>query len=179
MGLADWIKKWFWGRRSAAEFVPFLDVSGRVIQIPSSAVGPGMIPVRLQGSEETVWAMTEHPTASSELRHPPFDEQVRSYIRNIHETFAEHRPLSFDEWEIGFRQDANAWQEIALWSHAAEVYRVFGEKDLSPERRKEVYRVIVSCLAATPDTIWKILELKVLNHRETKRIVRRVYGKYA
>jgi hypothetical protein len=179
MGLANWMEGLFRGRRSAPETVLFLDVSGRITQIPFSAVGPGMIPVRLQGREETVWAMTEHLTASSELRHPPFHEQVRSYIRNIQETFAEHRPLSFYEWEIGFRQDANAWQEIALWSHAADVYRAFGEKDLSPERRKEVYRVIVSCLAATPDTVWKILELKVLNRREAQRIVRRVYGKYA
>jgi|SRR5271168_1779631 len=179
MGLGDWIKGWLSGRRSATETVPFLDVSGRIIQIPSAAVGPGMIPVRVPGRKEHVWAVTESLTASTELRHPPFNEHVRSYIHKIQETFAEHRPLSFDEWEIGFRQDLNAWQEIAYWSHAADVYKAFSEEEVSPERRKEVYRVIVSCLSATPDTVWEILALKVLNRREAKRIVRRVYGRYA
>jgi hypothetical protein len=84
MGLADWMKGWLSGRRSAAEFVPFLDVSGRMIQIPSSEVRPGMIQLRLQGREEKVWAMPEQLEAG-DVRHSPFDEQVRSYIRNIRE----------------------------------------------------------------------------------------------
>jgi hypothetical protein len=116
---------------------------------------------------------------AGDVRHPPLDEQVRTYIRNIREAFVEHRPLSFEEWEVGFRRDANLPQEIAIWSHAADVYRAFGEKEVAPEGREDIYRVIVTSLAATPDTVWQILELKVLNRREAERIVRRVYGKRA
>jgi hypothetical protein len=176
--LAEWMRRWFRGGRSTAKSVPFLDVSGRIIQIPSSELRPGMIQVRCQGTNETVWAFPAQFNPS-EVRHPPFEEDVLAYIRDIRETFLEHRPMSLDEWEDGFRRDANPLQEIAIWSHAADVYRAFGTKDTSPERRKDIYRIIVTCLATTPDTVWQTLELKVLSRREATRIVRQVYGKHA
>jgi hypothetical protein len=179
MTVVDRIREWFRGGRSSAEWIPFLDVSGRIIQIPASAVRPGMIQVRVGAREELVWTLAENLEESKEVRHPPFDEDVRKYIRDIRETFLEHRPISFDEWEDGFRRDKNALQEIAIWSHAAGVYRVFGANDVSPERRKEVYRVIVTCLSATPHAVWQVLDLKVLSRREAQRIVRRFYGKHA
>jgi hypothetical protein len=44
--------------------VPFLDVEGRrVVRIPASELRPGAIQVRLQGSDEVVWALPE------QLRH--------------------------------------------------------------------------------------------------------------
>lgn len=179
MGLGDQIKRWFRGGRSDTRWVPFLDVSGRIIQVPSAAVRPGMIRVRRRGGEETVWALPEVFIESGEVRHPPFDEHVRSYICHIRETFLEHRPLSLDEWEDGFHRDANPLQEITIWSHAAEVYRALGAEDTSPARRKDVYRIIVTCLVASPDTVWQVLELGHLNRREAKRVVRRVYGKHS
>jgi hypothetical protein len=52
---------------------------------------------------------------ASELRH----------VRQIQAAFAEHRQLTFEEWEEGFRRDANPEREIAIWSHAADVYITF------------------------------------------------------
>jgi hypothetical protein len=51
-----------------------------------------------------------------EIRHPPFDEELRAYIRDIQAAFAEHRDLSFEEWEDGFRRDAHREREIAGFS---------------------------------------------------------------
>ena len=177
--LAEWLRRCFRGGRSTTKWVPFLDVSGRIFQIPSSQLRPGMIRVRRQGTNETVWAFPAQFDDASEVRHPPFDEGVLSYIRDIRETFLEHHHMSLDEWEDGFRRDTNPLPEIANCSHAADVYRTFGTKDISPERRKDIYRIIVTCLVTTPDTVWQTLELKVLSRREATRIVRQIYGKYA
>ncbi len=178
MRFGDWLKRLFGGRRPATEMVPFLDASGRVLQIPLSELQPGMVQMRIKGREGLVWVRADHLKPGSEIRHPPFDEGARAYIRRIQEAFAEQHPLSFEEWEDGFRRDANPEEEIAIWSHAANVYRAFADNEVSPERRKDIYRVIVTCLTASPDTVWRVLKPEVLNRPEAEEVVKRVYGKH-
>jgi len=81
--------------------------------------------------------------------------------------------LSFEEWEDGFRRDANAEEEIAIWSYAADVYRAFADNEVSPERRRDIYRVIVTCLTASPDTVWRVLKLEVLSRPKPRATLRR------
>jgi hypothetical protein len=177
MGLGDWLKRWFGGR--STEMVRFFDVEGgRVVQIPASELRPGTVQARVQGIEGLVWLLPDQ-LKEGEVQHPPFDEDVRAYVRQIQEAFAEHRPLSFAEWEDGFRRDAEPAREIALWSHAADVYRAFAGTEPSAERRKDVYRCIVACLTAGPDTVWHVLEPAVLSRAEAEQVIHRFYGKSA
>ena len=125
------------GGHPTPEMVPLLDASGRILQIPLSKLQPGMIQMRIMGREGLVWARPEH-LKMGDIRHPAFDEGARAYIRSIQEAFAEHRPLSFEEWEDGFRRDTRPEEEIAIWSYAADVYRAFADNELSAERRKDV-----------------------------------------
>ena len=60
-----------------------------------------------------------------------------------------------------------------------EKYSREPDNELSPERRKDFYRVIVTCLTASPDTVWRVLELEVLSRPEAEQVVKRVYGKHA
>lgn len=123
--------------------VPFLDAeSGRIVRIPASVLRPGAIQIRLEPSGEVVWALPEQ-LQMEEIRHPEFDENIWEYIRQIHDTFAEHRPLSFEEWEDGFRRDADPAREIAIWSHAADIYNAFTSDEPNADRREDVYRCIV------------------------------------
>ena len=157
--------------------VPFLDVeAGRVVHIPVSELLPGAIQVRLQPTGEVVWALSEQ-LRQGEVQHPEFDEGVRDYIRHIQAAFAEHRPLSFEEWEDGFRRDANPEREIALWSHAADLYTAFAASQSSPDRRRDVYRCIVTCMATGPDTVWHVLRPEVLNRAEAEQVVNRFFGR--
>ena len=111
------------------------------------------------------------------IRHPPLDEEQRGYIREIQEVFAEHRPLSVEEWEEGFRRDLVPEREIAIFSHAAEVYQVFAANEESSERRQEIYRLLVACIVAPPDAIWRVAgELKVLSRAEAERIAKRFHN---
>ena len=71
--------------------------------------------------------------------------------------FAEHRPLSFEEWEDGFRRDANPVQEIAFWLHAADIYAKFTSGETDADRRNDVYRCIVTCMTTGPQAVWQVL----------------------
>ena len=179
MGLGDWLRKTFGGRQPSQEMVPFLDAEvGRVVRIPASELRPGAIQIRLQGSNEVVWALPEQ-LHHGEVKHPEFDEGIRDYIRQIQTAFAEQRPLSFEEWEEGFRRDANPEREIAIWSHAADIYTAFTAAEPSADRRRDVYRCIVTCLTTGPDAVWKVLRPEVLSRAEAEDVVNRFFGKKA
>lgn len=176
MNLFAWIKSLFKTPASSGELVSFYDVpSRRVVRIPPSELRPGCIQVRIQGIEGIVWVEPEQ-LQPGEIRHPPFDEELRSYIRDIHVTFAEHRDISFEEWELGFRRDANPEREIAGFLYAADVYRLFTANEGSPERRREVYRLLIACMTTSPDAVWHVVKLKTLSRPEAERIVHRFYG---
>lgn len=179
MGFVNWLRNTFSGGPLSRSMVPFFDVeAGRVVRIPASELRPGAVQVRLQGTDEVVWALPEQ-LQQGEVKHPEFDEGIRDYIRQIQTTFAEHRPLSFEEWEEGFRRDANPEQEIALWSHAADVYTAFTAKEPAADRRRDVYRCIVTCLTTGPNTVWQVLRPEVLSRTEAEQVVNRFFGKSA
>lgn len=177
MGFGDWLRKLLGGRQPRQEKVPFLDVeAGRVVRIPASELRPGAIQVKLQGTDEIVWALPEQ-LRQSEIRHPEFDEGIRVYIRQIQAAFAEQRPLSFEEWEDGFRRDANPEREIAFWSHAADIYTAFATNEPSADRRHDIYRCIVTCMTTGPDAVWRVLRPEVLSREEAEQVVNRFFGK--
>jgi hypothetical protein len=156
--------------------VPFLDVeAGRVVRIPASELRPGTVQVRLQGSNEVVWALPEQ-LRQGEIKHPEFDEGVRDYIRQIQSAFAEQRPLSFEEWEDGFRRDTTPEREIAIWSHAADIYTTFTADEPTADRRRDVYPCIVTCMTTGPDAVWQVLRPEVLSRAEAEQVVNRFFG---
>jgi len=110
------------------------------------------------------------------LRHPPFEEDVRSYIRDIQAAFAEHRKLSVEDWEDGFRRDAHPEREIAGFSYAADVYRLFTRDEPNAARRSDVYRLLIACMTTSPESVWHVIKLDAVSRPEAERIVRRFYG---
>lgn len=160
------------------ETVPFYDVeSGTLVTIPAEELAPGAIRARVHGIDGIVWLLPDK-IVSSPISHPLFPESERQRIRRIQETFAEHRPLSCDEWEDEFRRDADPAPEIAIWSHAADVYAdsIAGHQ-WSEAERDEVYGVILTCMMASSETIWRVLSLSVLDRKQAEEIIGRVYGR--
>lgn len=177
MGLGDWIRKAFNKQQPAQDTVPFFDVENRrIVRIPASELRSGAIQVQLQGSNEVVWAMPEQ-LRQGEVKHPEFDESIRAYIRQIQAAFAEHRPLTFQEWEEGFRRDSSPEQEIAIWLHAADIFAIFTANETSADRRLDVYRCIVACMSTGPDSVWHVLRPEVLSRGEAEQVVNRFFGK--
>lgn len=178
MGIFSRIKSLFVRRSptAKAELVPLYDVPlRRVVRIPATELRPGCVQARIEGVEGIVWVLPEQ-LEPSPIRHPPFDEEIRTYIRDIHSAFAEHRDISVQEWEDGFRRDANPLREIAGFSYAAEVYRLFTQDDLDAMRRAEVYRLLIACMTTSPDSVWHVVKLNALSRADAERIVRRFYG---
>ena len=163
----------------STDTVPFYDFDvDSVVYIPRDEISPGAIEVQIQGINGLVWVLPEQLQKGS-IKHSRFDEKLHDYIRQIHGAFAEHRDLTLDEWEDDFRRDENPEREIAIWSHAADVYVQFTADEPSFARRLDIYRCIVTCMATRPDSIWSILEPQVLDRAEAQRVVDRFYGKDA
>jgi len=177
MAIFSWIKSLFkQSARAPSNLVPFYDLSShQLVHIPTAELRPGCAQVRIEGIEGVVWVLAEQLQAGP-IRHPPFAEDIRDYIRDIQNAFAEHRNLSFEEWEEGFQRDTHPEQEIAIWSHAADVYRLFTAVEASTERRYEIYRLIGACMTTHKDSVWHVVELNALSRIEAERIVRRFYG---
>ena len=176
MGLFARIKAWFIHRPPADGTVPYYDTAThRVVHIPPSELRPGCIQVRLKDPDEIVWVSAEE-LLQGPITHPPFDEDTRSLIREIHATFAEHRDISLEEWEEGFRRDTNVEREIAYFLYAAEVYRLFTRDEPDAARREDVYRLLMTCMIAPRESIWHVLKLSALTRPEAERIMHRFYG---
>jgi len=179
MGLGNWLKRRFGNGGRPTKMVPFFDVpSGRVVQIPAAELRPGTVQARVDGIDGIVWLLPDE-LQQGPIQHPEFGEDIREYIRQIHTAFAEHRSLSFEEWEEGFRRDTNPEREIAIWSHAADVYTAFADVEPSAERRGDVYRCIVACMTSGPADVWHVLKPEVLSRSEAEQVVNRFFGKSA
>ena len=139
MGIGTWFRRLFGKSPGGQDLVPFYDVhSKRVIRIPKKELAPGCIRARIHGIgiDDPVFVAGDQLHQPGPLIHPPFDEDVRPYIGQIQIAFAEHRRLSVEEWEDGFRRDRNPDQEIALWIHAAMIYST---RVTFPHRRSALF----------------------------------------
>ena len=176
MAFVSWLKSLFGRKKPDDGLVPFYDFEAkRVVRIPAAELREGCVQVKIQGMNEVVWVAAEQ-LQMGPIRHPPFDAEARELIRRIQTAFAEHRDLSLEEWEDGFRRDANVEREIALWMYAGDVYRKFAADESSAERRRDIYRVLVACMTSRPDSVWNVLKPTALSRPEAERIVNRFYG---
>ncbi len=110
-----------------------------------------------------------------DFKHPPFNQSIRVYIEQIQAAFAEHYPISFEEWENGFRRDENAAQQIAVWWYAADVYKEFAGNESSEQRRADIYRCVFCCMTSNRDTIGDIYQPHAISRSEAKRIEDRYF----
>jgi hypothetical protein len=176
VNILAWIKWLFKRPARTGHLVPFYDVPSRkVVHIPPTELRPGCVQVRMQGLDEIVWMLPEQ-LQEGPIWHPPFDEEIRSVICQIRDAFAEHRALTFEGWEDGFRRDTHPDREIAMWSYAADVYLLFAEREQSPERRRDIYQLLVACMTTSPESVWHVVELTALSRHDAEGIVRRFYG---
>ncbi|MEM6473542.1 MAG: hypothetical protein AAF802_28540 [Planctomycetota bacterium] len=176
MGLLTWLKRTF-GNSDASDTVPFYDFdAGKVVRIPRCELSSSAIQVQIRGMDGVVWVLPDKLQQGSH-QHGPFSEEIRGYLRQIQAAFAEHRDLTLEEWEDGFRRDATPEREIALWSHAADIYEQFTDGESSADRRADVYRCIVTCMTTGPDSVWDVLRPQTLERSFAEEVVNRFYGK--
>jgi hypothetical protein len=157
------------------EQIRYYDVDTRqVVMIPFSELSAGAVCATVDGIEGEVW-MLPVSLQGNVFRHPPFDETVRDTIEQIRTAFAEHNPLTLEEWEAWFRREENASHQIAVLLRAAEIYQAFAAMEPSGNRRRDIYRCIVSCMRASQNTVWDIYQPHAIRLADAEAIVSRYF----
>ncbi|MFL1483358.1 hypothetical protein [Marinobacter sp. LN3S78] len=158
-----------------AENVEVIDVeTGDVSTVPSDQIGPGMVRVSYEGKE--YWANSAQ-LQQGEYQHEPFQGEMKARIESIMSNLSEVYPLSYEEWEDGFRRDKNPLNEIIIWEHIISVYQHFANKASSSARKKEIYSVVVTCSYSEPGQVLNQVSLNEITEEQAKEIVRAYYQK--
>ena len=167
----------FWKRSEKRERVRVFDPDTKVVtMIPASELAPGMVRTRMSGQEGEFWVDASKLKPGA-YRHPPFSEEVRGILGNIEETLREVYPLTLEQWEDGFRRDANAEREIAFWLHLSQVYsQTVGERPFSLKYKQDIFRVLVSCLNNPKDKVLTVVALQVMSRQEAEDVMGAFYG---
>lgn len=140
--------------RAARRRVPFYDFQTRTTtMVTVEALRPGAVLVQIQGRPEPVYVDAAQ-LQQGPYRHPRFEGQARAAIQAIAAELADVHPLSFEEWEDGFRRDQDAKSEIATWSRVTTVLRAMTTRlGLDHAARQDCYRVLVACCTGPRETV--------------------------
>lgn len=154
------------------EFVKVYDFETKATTvIPAAELHAGMVRVRLEGSDEIVWADSSQ-LKMGELRHPPFTGAVREMVLYIEQSLADVFPQTYERWEDGFRRDLHVEQEIALWLNLCRCLDSFSAKhDLTSEERQEAFAILVVCMNGTPSTALEAASVHLLDRETAQSLV--------
>ena len=158
-----------------AENVEVINVeTGDVSLVPSDKIGPGMVRISYEGKE--YWADSAQ-LQQNEYQHEPFEGEVKARIENIMVSLSEVYPLSYEEWEDGFRRDQNPINEIIIWERIVSVYQSYTNQTSELAIKRDIYSVVVTCSYSEPAQVLNQISLKSLSEAKAKEIVRAYYQK--
>ena len=161
----------FW-RRPKPELVPYYDIESKVVsRIPKTELAPGSALIRIEGMGESVYVDTAK-LRFSDYKHSHFEGAERTAIEGLVHDLADVIPMSYEQWEDGFRRDRTPGREIAGWVHLAAILNIMSSRfSFSPEKRKECYRVLVACFTGDRSTVLPRSEPKTLTHVEIQTAI--------
>jgi hypothetical protein len=158
---------------SKVEFVKIYDFNTKTVTaIPAAELSPGMIRIRLVGSDEIYWAdPSQLGDAKSRYWHPPFSGELKEKIVFIQRALSDVYFNTLEYWEDGFRQDLHARQEIDSWFRVAMLYSSYVEsRPLSRDEKQEVFSILGGCLNSTREMIFETVTLNLLTRCEAERL---------
>lgn len=159
------------------EMVPFLDSkTGQVTMIPADELAPGAVLVEKQGIGQ-VWIEPDDSIRDAAYQHPPCNEEVRDFFRQIKESLDEVHPMTLEEWEDGFRRDMHPEREIAIWLHIAATYRrCTARRSYSLEQRRDFFNVILACSCNPRKHVLKVARFSAISRQEAEAAMRFFYS---
>ena len=115
------------------------------------------------GRERVEWVNPETIQPGPIRRDVLSDEQM-ARIRTLQATFVEVDGLTVERWVDNFKRDMDPDKELRVWERMAKAYRAYcGGKDLSPEKKKDVFRVVLLRSMATEHDVLEQAKLKELS----------------
>lgn len=165
-------------RENKRDMVRLYDLDAKQITtIPAAELAPGMVCITLTGKTGKFWADASKINHGPH-RHPPFSEEVKDILRIIQYALQEVYPLSLEEWEDGFRCDTDAEREISFWVNLSLTYlQETEDKQLPFEYKRDIFRVLVSCLSNPREKALLVTDLQVMSKQEAKELMTAFYGR--
>ena len=105
---------------------------------------------------------------------PVLRARERAAIDSLVTDFADVYPLTYEEWEDGFRRDRTypPGKLLAGFTPAA-ILKVMRERfRFSPAEKKECFRVLAACLTGARDTVRDRCDVKLLSHEQVSMAVK-------
>jgi hypothetical protein len=94
-------------------------------------------------------------------------------VRKLQAVFVEVDGQSVEQWVDGFKRDLNPDRELDIWETMAKAYTAYcSKRTLSPEAKKEVFKVVLLRSTAPEKDVLERLELKVLTKDEAVAVMR-------
>jgi hypothetical protein len=125
------------------------EASGRVEWIDPKSIKPG-------------------PTLRDQL-----SEEQMARIRALQATFVEVDGQPVERWFDNFKRDVDPDREIRVWERMAKAYKAYCEgKKLSPEAKKDVYRVVLLRSMAQEQDVLERIKLKELSREEAIAVMK-------
>jgi hypothetical protein len=156
----------------SAESVRVYDLyTEQLTTIPARELAAGMILAEIDGIDGQVYVNAKQ-LRDVALRHPPFRPERRKQLKYIRSALLDVHPMTMEEWEEGFRRDANPDREIASWLHIAGVYRHFTQgRVLSVEQKTDIFKLIGTCATTSRDQAHFIANPVTLSKQRVREIV--------
>lgn len=174
----DWLLRLTGRKSKEPDTVLWLDSEKQVlVRIPAAELAPGLIQAHMNGVDEPIW-VEPNTLRQGNIKHPPFPEPVRRELEEMYEVLREVYPISFQEWEDGFRRDHTPENEIAIWRRIAHWYKYFalsGDSN-SAEQRRDYFRLLLTCSNSPRQNIWQVADRGVLSRPEAERVIAAYYS---
>ncbi len=143
-------------------------------EMPAKDLTPNMVQVRIEGSEEVFWA-DANQLKQGEIKHPPFEGELKEKIKMIQDYLFEVYPHDYIFWEDGFRRDQHPEKEIGLWLDMAKVYKDVTGNETDLERKEDIFRLLLCCMSSDRKNILNVTELNVLTPEEAEGVIDKYY----
>ena len=169
--------------RSSSDQVHVMNTRAHTVErVSARELAPGSVEVKVHGMIEgidgSIWFDAKKLNRASH-QCAPFSEEARDLLREIKSCLDEVYNLSLEDWEDGFRRDANAEREIAFWLQLARVYhRLTASRDVNAAARNDYFKLVFACLTYPREKVLKVFTPSVISVAEAQDIAN-AYGRTA
>ena len=113
---------------------------------------------------------TLHP---GPIRRDALTPEQMERIRKLQAVFVEVDGQSVEQWVDNFKRDLNPDRELDIWETMANAYNAYcSRRTLSPEAKKEVFKVVLLRSMAPEKDVLERLDLEVLTKDEAVAVMR-------
>lgn len=172
--MKDFFRRLFGGARP--EWVPYYDFETRtVVRIPKAELRPGVVLVQIEGEAEPMY-VDASSLKMGDHQHAMLSPAAKEGIARLVTGLADVHPMTYEQWEDGFRRDQTPESEIAGWLHVSEVLRVMTERHrLGSAEKAECFRVLVACFTGARETVRDRSDPKLLPSAQVEQAIKYFY----